>query len=288
MSHSARHYLLFSLLSAFTIFLCVLPLKNTPHALLELIGSRIAEAVPLDDPSYPLPLRKGLSKASYEMEGGDAKKAIATLSPLLRVYPDYTALFTLAGIAYGKAGNHLKAIEMEKRALALSPGNDSARTALGIAYGNTGHFRRELTEESTVVQRHTKSEEAWEAMGWAYASLGDWKSTRMAEEKAVTLNGQDPQARMMLGLALAHLGFLEEGLIMERAAEKLAPDDEGVKRSITYITASLHPSGSPHSKAKPGFNPLLQPTPGPASATSTPNASQQMSPPPIKAPSVLH
>jgi Flp pilus assembly protein TadD len=247
-----------------------------------------AQAVPLNDPTYPLPLRKGLSKASYEISSGNASKAIATLTPLMKTYPDYTALFTLAGIAYGRAGNHLKAIEMENRALALSPHNVSARTALGIAYGNTGHFKKEAKEEISVLQSHPKSETAWEALGWAYASLGDWKSARMAEEKAVTLNGKDPQARMMLGLALAHQGYLEEGLIMERTAEKLKPNDAGIKRSIAYITVSLHPSGSHAPQNHPGFNPLLQPTPGPATSTATPTSSQQMSPSPIKAPSVLH
>ena len=247
-----------------------------------------AQAVPLNDPTYPLPLRKGLSKASYEIAAGNASKAIETLMPLMKTYPDYTALFTLAGIAYGRAGKHLKAIEMENRALALSPHNVSARTALGIAFGNTGHFKKEAKEEISVLQSHPKSETAWEALGWAYASLGDWKSARMAEEKAVALNGKDPQARMMLGLALAHQGYLEEGLIMERTAEKLAPNDAGIKRSIAYITVSLHPSGNHASQNHPGFNPLLQPTPGPATSTATPTSSQQMSPSPIKAPSVLH
>ncbi len=247
-----------------------------------------AQGVPLDDPSYPLPLRTALLKASRKISEGKAKGAIAILSPLLKTYPDYTALFTLAGLAYGKTGDHKMVIEMEKRALALSPENISARTSLGIAYGNTGHFRKELREEAAVVHAHPKEEPAWEALGWAYASLGDWKSSRLAEEKAVSLNGRDPQARMMLGLALAHQGFLEEALITERKAQKISPDDEGIKRSIAFIQETLHPTKRTPSKNRPGFNPLLQPTPGNATSTATPGASQQMSPPPIKAPSVLH
>jgi tetratricopeptide (TPR) repeat protein len=247
-----------------------------------------ALAVPLNDPAYPSPLRKALKKASRQISEGNAKGAIELLSPLIKTYPDYTALFTLAGLAYGKTGNHKMVIEMEKRALVLSPRNTSARTSLGIAYGNTGHFRKELREEAEVVHSHPKEEPAWEALGWAYASLGDWRSSRLAEERAVSLNGSDPQARMMLGLALAHQGFLEEALIMERKAQKLSPDDEGIKRSIDYIQNTLHPSKMEASKSHPGFNPLLQPTPGPATSTATPGASQQMSPPPIKAPSVLH
>ena len=284
-----RYYVVTPFLAIFTIFLCRAPIMLSLGGIhLQGFTPRNAEAVPLNDPTYPLPLRKALSKASYEIAAGNPTKAVSTLSPLMKVYPDYTALFTLAGIAYGKAGNHAKTIEMEKRALALSPHNISARTALGIAYGNTGHFRKEVKEEVAVIQENPRSETAWEAMAWAYASLGDWKSARMAESKAVSLDKKDPQARMMLGLALAHQGFLEEGLIMERAAEKLAPEDEGIKRSITYISASLHPSRKSLSTNHPGFNPLLQPTPGPATSTATPNGSQQMSPPPIKAPSVLH
>lgn len=289
MSPLPRVYVVIPFLSILIIFSCLAPIKfRSGRNYSKDLTPQNAEAVPLNDPAYPLPLRKVLSKASYEIAAGDAKKAVTTLSPFMKAYPDYTALFTLAGIAYGKAGNHLKAIEMEKRALALSPHNTSARTALGIAYGNTGHFRKEVKEEVAVTQENPMSEQAWEAMGWAYASLGDWKSARMAESKAVSLDNKDPQARMMLGLALAHEGFLEEGLIMERSAERLAPEDEGIRRSITYINSSLHPSKKSVSTDHPGFNPLLQPTPGPPTSTATPNGSQQMSPPPIKAPSVLH
>ena len=179
------------------------------------------------------------------------------------------------------------AIEMERRALVLDPKNVTARISLGIAEGNTGHFRKELLDENAVIHDHPEREAAWAALGWAYASLGKWKEARFSEEKAVALRPSDSGARMVLGLALAHEGYLQEALLMEESAQKLNPGDEGIRRSLTFIRQEMTPP-APSEKPKNGFNPLLAPTPAPSSATATPGASQQMSPAPIRAPSVLH
>ena len=244
-------------------------------------------ALPLNDPSYPAPLREGIQKAAQEILANHPKKALTILTPLTRTYPDYTVVFTLAGMAYGKSGLNRKAIEMERRALVLDPRNVTARISLGIAEGNTGHFRKEVLNENAVIHDHPEREAAWAALGWAYASLGKWKEARFSEEKAVSLRPSDSGARMILGLALAHEGYLQEALLMEESAQKLSPGDEGIRRSLTFIRQEMNPPA--HSKKpKNGFNPLLTPTPAPSSATATPGASQQMSPPPIRAPSVLH
>jgi len=244
-------------------------------------------ALPLDDPSYPAPLRKGTQQAAQQILDNHPKKALTILTPLIRLYPDYTVVFTLAGMAYGKNGLNKKAIEMERRALILDPQNVTARISLGIAEGNTGHFRQEVREENVVLREHPEKEAAWAALGWAYGSLGQWKEARFSEEKAISIRPSDAGARMILGLALAHEGYLQEALMMEKSAQKLSPSDEGIRRSLTYIKQEMNPP-SQSKKQKNGFNPLLAPTLAPPSATATPGASQQMSPSPIRAPSVLH
>ncbi|MDA8151086.1 MAG: tetratricopeptide repeat protein [Nitrospiraceae bacterium] len=244
-------------------------------------------ALPLNDPTYPSPLRQGVQEAARQILANHPKKALTILNPLFKLYPDYTIVFTLGGMAYGKSGLNKKAIEMERRALALDPDNITAKISLGIAEGNTGHFRRELAEENAVIQKDPKREPAWKAAGWAYASLGQWKAARFSEEKAIDLRPSDAGARMILGLALAHEGYLQEALLMEESARRIDPQDEGIRRSITFIKHEMAPHGPRKSKTN-GFNPILAPTPGPASSTATPESSQQTSPPPIRAPSVLH
>jgi tetratricopeptide (TPR) repeat protein len=244
-------------------------------------------ALPLNDPTYPPLLRKEVQEAAQQILSDHPKKALTILTPLFKLFPDYTIVFTLAGMAYGKSGLNRKAIEMERRALTLDPDNLTARISLGIAEGNTGHFRRELEEENAVIQKDPKREPAWKAAGWAYASLGQWKDARFAEEKAIDLSPSDAGARMILGLALAHEGYLQEALLMEESARKLDPKDEGIRRSITFIKHEMAPHKSQKSPSS-GFNPLLTPTPGPPSSTATPQNSQQLSPSPVRAPSVLH
>ena len=244
-------------------------------------------ALPLNDPTYPPPLRKGVREAAQQILEDHPKKALTILTPLFKLYPDYTIIFTLAGMAYGKSGLNKKAVEMERRALTLDPGNITARISLGIAEGNTGHFRQELLEENAVIHKDPKREPAWKAAGWAYASLGKWKAARFAEEKAIDLRPSDAGARMMLGLAMAHEGYLQEALLMEESARKLDPHDKGIRRSIIFIKHEMAPHGHQKSPSN-GFNPLLAPTPGPPSSTATPQSSQQLSPSPIRAPSVIH
>jgi tetratricopeptide (TPR) repeat protein len=244
-------------------------------------------ATKIDDPSYPGPLSHSLSLASEKILANHPRQALAILTPLFKIYPDYTVVFTLAGMAYGKIGKNDQAAKMEKRALVLDPSNVSARVSLGIAYGNTGYFRKEIREERKVLARDPNNEVAWQSLGWAYGSLGQWKKARLAEKKALSIRPDDANARMILGLALAHEGFLQEALIMEESAQKLAPSDEGVKRSITYIKQTMNPPVV-HKKHNTGFNPLLTPTPGTSESTSSPGSSQQLPPSPVKPPSVLH
>lgn len=249
--------------------------------------SKTSNAAVINDPTYPAPLRQALSLASEKILTNHPRQALAILTPLFKSYADYTVVFTMAGMAYGKSGQNEKAIEMEKRALALDPKNISARISLGIAFGNTGHFRKEIREERSAIKRNPENETAWQALGWAYGSIGQWKDARWAEEKAIGIRPGDANARMILGLALAHEGFLQEALIMEKKAQKLSPHDEGIKRSVTFIKQALNPPVS-HKKQNNGFNPLLTPAPGNAESAATPGASQQLPPSPIKAPSVLH
>ena len=205
-------------------------------------------ARPLNDPTYPTPLRLGLVKAAGEILADNPKKALTILTPLFKTYPDYTVLFTLAGMAYGKQGENQKAIVMEKRALTIDPKNLTARISLGIAEGNIGHFRQEIREETAVLRRDLKREAAWRALGWADGSIGQWKEARIAEEKAVALSPSDGEARMILGLALAHGGFLQEALLMEESAQKIDPDDEGIRRSLTFIKQQMNPPISSQTK----------------------------------------
>lgn len=246
-----------------------------------------APAAVINDPSYPLPLRQALSLASDKILSNHPRQALTILTPLFKLYADYTVVFTVAGMAYGKSGQNAQAVEMEKRALILDPHNISARISLGIAYGNTGHYRKEVQEEHIALSREPGNEVAWQALGWAYGSLGQWKEARLAEKKAVALQPGDVNARMVLGLAFAHEGFLQEALIMEKSAQKLAPLDEGVKRSITYIKQTLKPPVLGTSNQKNRFNPLLAPTRGTPEDSASPGPSQQLPPSPVKAPSAL-
>lgn len=254
---------------------------------LSFLNSKVSNAAVINDPTYPAPLRQALSVASEKILTNHPHQALAVLRPLFKSYADYTVVFTMAGMAYGKSGQNEKAVEMEKRALVLDPKNISARISLGIAFGNTGHFRKEIREERSAIKRDPENETAWQALGWAYGSIGQWKDARWAEEKAIGIRPVDASARMILGLALAHEGFLQEALIMEKKAQKLSPHDEGIKRSLTFIKQALNPP-IVHKKRGNGFNPLLTPTPGNAESSATPGASQQLPPSPIKAPSVLH
>ena len=246
-----------------------------------------ARATPVNNPTLPPPLRQALDKAAEMILSDRPKQAITILVPLMKSYPDYTVVLTMAGMAYGKTGDNRKAVRLETRALVLDPKNLSARISLGIAQGNTGHFDQEVLSEREVLRQNPGNETAWEALGWAYGSMGQWKAAKAAEEKAISLNAHDVGARMILGLALAHQGFLQEALIMEKSAEKLAPDDQGVRQSLRYIRNTMAPAPSPKPVAH-GFNPLLSPTPGSPESVASPGASQPISPPPIKAPSVLH
>ncbi len=244
-------------------------------------------ARPLDDPSYPPPLRQGVQEAARQILTDHPKKALLILTPLFKQYPDYTIVFTLAGMAYGKTGMNADAITMERRALVLDPKNLTARTSLGIAEGNTGHFHREIREEAAVLRRDPKREAAWSALGWAYGSLGKWKEARNAEIKAIRLRSSDPEARMILGLALAHEGFLQEALTMEESAQKLDPADEGIQRSLTFIKHTMNPMPVAEPK-NPGFNPLLAPQPGLPSDSATPGNPLQLAPSQLRAPAVAH
>ena len=249
-----------------------------------------AAAEPLVHPSDPPALAKGLNEAAGLILEEHPRRAVALLVRFEKIYPDYDMVHFLLGLAYGKLDKNERAVSEERRALSLNPKNEAARVSYGIALGNTGHFRKEIRQERQALALNSRDEAAWQALGWAYASLSKWKLARAAEEKALSLNSSDPSAYMVLGVSLAHLGFVEEGLSEEARGARLAPEDQGIKRAIAWISGILHPLRSGETPS-PKINPLLAPDKG-----NTPQGAPNILPPPgqnlppgsVRAPATAH
>jgi predicted Zn-dependent protease len=91
-------------------------------------------------------IRPEVEKALEMWHEGELERALETLVPLTKLYPDYPAVFGALGGIYHSKGDHLKAAECFRRVVQLSPTRELPSLGLFHSLLELGHVEEALSE----------------------------------------------------------------------------------------------------------------------------------------------
>jgi tetratricopeptide (TPR) repeat protein len=98
---------------------------------------------------------------------------------LERAPENYDALYGL-GACDAFADEHVRAVELFRRAVGADPDSAPARLGLGISLLQTGHAAAAVTELETAAGLEPRMREAWYHLGRAYQALGRSREAELA------------------------------------------------------------------------------------------------------------
>ena len=131
----------------------------------------------------------------------------------------------LAGI-HERAGDHLKAIDVLKKALAKRPTSEALAFALGNAYVRGGDWLRAVDTVQSVLKRDPDSVQALNFIGYTLVDHGArLDDARKLLLKAASLKPEDGAVVDSLGWLYVKLNRLDEAERLLVRADRLAPED---------------------------------------------------------------
>lgn len=217
-------------------------------------------------------LRAGLAlqKGNFLLMLGQAEKAIKAYSHSIKLKPDFAA-YNNRGIAYGKKGEHDRAIQDYDKAIALkldyaeaynNRGVDyvkkgeyaraiqdydkaialrldyaDAYNNRGVAYGKKGEYARAIRDFDRVIALRPNDAEAYNNRGVAYRAKGDYALAIQDYDKAIALNPDYAEAYNNRGVAYGAKGDYARAIQDFDKAVALNPDYAGAynNRGMTWL-----------------------------------------------------
>jgi Flp pilus assembly protein TadD len=123
----------------------------------------------------------------------------------------------------------------------LDGDNTAALTAYGMVLERLEHSSEALAAFRKVTELQPKSPEAHLNLGNALAGAHDWPQAIVQLKQAIEICGNCstlPQLHKELGLIYYHSGDLKNGRAELLVAQKQAPGDEDVLRSLRLLEGS--------------------------------------------------
>lgn len=175
--------------------------------------------------------------AASQIKLDNPRDAINALTPLLARHADDAVLFSLAGEAHMKLGEHAKAMTYLERASRLDPANPGFKTQQAIGLYDSGAQKRAIGELEAAAKLSEKVGHADTALVMAHLNSRDFDKALRAISAIEGKIPANPVTRQLR--AAAHLGkgeeaearkLLEQALVMDPkffpAAASLARLDE--------------------------------------------------------------
>ena len=155
--------------------------------------------------------------------------------------PQYSQAFANLGLIQASQGRLPEAATTLARAVQLDANNTAALTAYGMVLERLEHSSEALAAFRKVAELQPKSPEAHLNLGSALADAHDWAPAIAQLKQAIEICGNcsaQPQLHKELGLIYYHSGDLKNGRAELLVAQKEAPEDEEVIRSLRLLQES--------------------------------------------------
>lgn len=194
------------------------------------------EVVPYYPPGFPRNREEELYLAVAQVQhGSNPESGIPRLEKALSkngpAQPDF---YVELGRAFGKTGEHAKAVHWFGEALRRRPDYIPAQIELGASFLAAGNFTGAAQVLEKIV---TADARVLTNLGNAYLRLGDADRARQALSRALALDAEMPDAHNLLGMAAASKG--EAALAEEcfRNAIRSQPDLAEARHNLGELLA---------------------------------------------------
>ena len=163
---------------------------------------------------------------------GQHAKALECFETVKRLRPDYSRGWRLAGRALERLDRLEEAEQHYRKAIQLDEDSATARESLGVLLFNGGHYAAALAEfEATKRLRPEYSEGCWLA-GRALARLDRLEEAEQHYRRAIQLDEDNADAHESLGMLLGNGGQYAGALAEFEATKRLRPEySEGWRRA---------------------------------------------------------
>jgi len=170
-----------------------------------------------------------LEEAQRAFNRGDLDEAIRKSTSAIAA-PDLPpkergAAFTVRGIAYGKKGDHARAIREFSTAIDLNPLDPEAFYNRGVAYTALRDFDQAMRDFGTVIRLDPKNSPAFYSRGFVYLLKGRLERAIQDFDDALQINPTNASALHSRGRAYSLSGEPDRAIRDFDAALRIDPSD---------------------------------------------------------------
>ncbi len=147
-----------------------------------------------------------IPQSSMAQDRAFIKAQIQHWTEEVRKNPNDFETLAAIGAAYGKLGQHSKAIEYFKKAIEVNPSYAEAYLGLAAAYGFLGQIDEEISACKKVIALDPSNALAYAKLGSALGKAGRYKESIEALKEAIRINPNFPYVHFALGLSYLYSG----------------------------------------------------------------------------------
>ncbi|HRQ05247.1 MAG TPA: PEP-CTERM system TPR-repeat protein PrsT, partial [Nitrosomonas halophila] len=162
--------------------------------------------------------------ASIQLKNNQAKQAVSTLTPALNAVQQDVQLYALAGEAYMRSGDFVKATEYFEKADALAPDNAALQTALAMSKLGQGDSKSAIADLEMATQLEGQSSRAGVMLVMTHLQLREYDKALAAVESLQKEQPDNPLFHNLKGGVYLGKKDLAKARASFNQALKLQPD----------------------------------------------------------------
>ncbi|HEX7191381.1 MAG TPA: sulfatase-like hydrolase/transferase [Thermoanaerobaculia bacterium] len=176
------------------------------------------------DPVAMTPLFRQFEEATWALNGGKLKEAIATFTKLTAADPRNPVFRESLGRALRQAGDNEAAGRLYRESVAIAPNNADAWYNLAISLQDAGHRDEAGIAIREAIRRDDKRPEAHNALGVALMSEGNAAGAEEEFRRTIALDPRNARAWNNLGNILRATNRFDEARAAYTQSSTLAPN----------------------------------------------------------------
>jgi arylsulfatase A-like enzyme/Flp pilus assembly protein TadD len=176
------------------------------------------------DPVAMTPLFRQFEEATWALNGGRPKDAIAAFTKLVAADSRNPVFRESLGRALRQTGDNEAAVRLYRESVAIAPNNADAWYNLAVALQDAGHQEEAGIAIREAIRRDDKRPEAHNALGVALMSEGNAAGAEEEFRRAIALDPRNARAWNNLGNILRATNRLDEARAAYTQSSSLAPN----------------------------------------------------------------
>ncbi|HEX3582000.1 MAG TPA: sulfatase-like hydrolase/transferase [Thermoanaerobaculia bacterium] len=176
------------------------------------------------DPVAMTPLFRQFEEATWALNGGKPKEAIATFTKLVSADPRNPVFRESLGRALRQTGDNEAAVRLYRESVAIAPDNADAWYNLAVSLQDAGHREEAGIAIREAIRRDDKRPEGHNELGVAQMSEGNAAGAEEEFRRTIALDPRNARAWNNLGNILRATNRFDEARAAYAQSSSLAPN----------------------------------------------------------------